>query len=70
MKQYAGKELGAAKESHLYAMGEAAYRHLMRDKSPAALVMSGESGAGKTETAKHLMNYIAWCARRSALTPP
>ena len=26
MKEYAGKELGAAKESHLYAMGEAAHK--------------------------------------------
>ena len=62
MKRYAGKELGAVK-AHLYAMGETAYRTLLRGGAKrTALVMSGESGAGKTETAKHLMQYIAWCS--------
>ena len=63
MKPYSKKELGDPRvESHLYGMGEAAYRTLLRNQSSTALVMSGESGAGKTETAKHLMNYIAWCS--------
>ena len=61
MAKYKDKEIGAkGVEPHVYAMGEAAYKHVKRHKSPAALVMSGESGAGKTETTKHLMRYLAW----------
>eukprot|EP00325_Prymnesiales_sp_UTEX-LB-985_P020714 CAMPEP_0174733188 /NCGR_PEP_ID=MMETSP1094-20130205/60818_1 /TAXON_ID=156173 /ORGANISM="Chrysochromulina brevifilum, Strain UTEX LB 985" /LENGTH=1727 /DNA_ID=CAMNT_0015935811 /DNA_START=13 /DNA_END=5196 /DNA_ORIENTATION=+ len=59
--KYVDKEVGAkGVDPHLYAMGEAAYKHVKRHKTPAALVMSGESGSGKTETTKHLMRYLAW----------
>jgi len=65
MATYVDKEIGAKGLSpHLYAMGEAAYKHVKRHKSPSALVMSGESGAGKTETTKHLMRYLAWRSER------
>ena len=55
------KDVGASKLApHVYAMGEAAFKHVKRHKAPAALIMSGESGAGKTETTKHVMRYLAW----------
>eukprot|EP00966_Prymnesium_polylepis_P243123 5622401-Prymnesium_polylepis.1 len=56
MTEHVGAELGA----HIYSMGEAAYRSIVHDGASAALIMSGESGAGKTETAKHVMRYLAW----------
>lgn len=65
MALYVDKEVGAKGVApHVYAMGEAAYKHVKRHKTPAALVMSGESGAGKTETTKHLMRYLAWRSER------
>jgi len=61
MGEYKDKDVGArGAEPHVYAMGEAAFRHVKRHKAPAAIVMSGESGAGKTETTKHIMRYLAW----------
>eukprot|EP00967_Tisochrysis_lutea_P145350 scaffold272800_cov32-Tisochrysis_lutea.AAC.2 len=61
MAKYKDKDVGArGTEPHVYAMGEAAFRHVKRHKAPAAIVMSGESGAGKTETTKHIMRYLAW----------
>ena len=67
MERYAGKALGdAGAAPHVYAVGEAAYRHLCTKRRATALIMSGESGAGKTETTKHLMAYIAWCSERAS----
>ena len=67
METYVGKELGDRKvEPHVYAVGEVAFRNMMTTKKATALVMSGESGAGKTETTKQLMNYIAWCSAQAS----
>ena len=61
MVSYLDKDIGVGSvPPHVYAMGEAAFKHVKRHKAPAALVMSGESGAGKTETTKHVMRYLAW----------
>jgi myosin heavy subunit len=61
MAKYKDKDVGArGADPHVYAMGEAAFRHVKRYKGAAAIVMSGESGAGKTETTKHIMRYLAW----------
>ena len=44
---------------HLYAVVEAAYSELLATSRDQALVMSGESGAGKTEACKLAMDYLA-----------
>ena len=44
---------------HLYATAEAAYSELCNSSRDQALVMSGESGAGKTEACKEAMRYLA-----------
>ena len=125
MLKYKDKDIGAkGVDPHVYAMGEAAFKHVKRHKTPAALVMSGESvrarhaqaqssnrsstgaarcrtrpespmqpvshikifkgqrhmycdgahfivsfsqGAGKTETTKHLMRYLAWRSEAASI---
>lgn len=58
MAQYRGVQLGEL-SPHVYAIAEAAYSAMMADEQRQAILISGESGAGKTESAKMVMQYLA-----------
>ena len=64
MAEYKAKALGKA-PPHVYGIAETAYQRLARTRQSQSIVVSGESGAGKTETNKHLMQYLAWRSRSS-----
>eukprot|EP01135_Chromosphaera_perkinsii_P006289 Nk52_evm18s485 gene=Nk52_evmTU18s485 len=46
-------------DPHLYAIAEDAYRHMLQWKQSQSIIISGESGAGKTVSAKYVMHYLA-----------
>lgn len=44
---------------HIYAVAETMFQNMIIDEENQCVIISGESGAGKTESSKLLMNYIA-----------
>ncbi|KAH8664322.1 P-loop containing nucleoside triphosphate hydrolase protein [Xylariales sp. PMI_506] len=55
---YAGKQR-ATQAPHLFAIAEEAFADMLRDQKNQTIVVSGESGAGKTVSAKYIMRYFA-----------
>ncbi|XP_034053090.1 myosin-10 isoform X7 [Gymnodraco acuticeps] len=47
---------------HIYAISEAAYRSMLQDREDQAILCTGESGAGKTENTKKVIQYMAHVA--------
>nr|CAD7573118.1 unnamed protein product [Timema californicum] len=55
---YRGQAMGDL-EPHIFAVAEEAYTKLEREQKDQAIIVSGESGAGKTVSAKYAMRYFA-----------
>ncbi|KAF9792463.1 P-loop containing nucleoside triphosphate hydrolase protein [Thelephora terrestris] len=58
IQAYSGRKRGEL-EPHLFAIAEDAYTAMAKDGTGQTIIVSGESGAGKTESAKFIMRYIA-----------
>ena len=55
---YQGK-LSYENPPHVYALAENAFSRMRNDQESQCIIISGESGAGKTETSKLIMQYLA-----------
>ena len=55
---YAGKHR-SSQAPHLFAIAEESFSDMLRDGHNQTIVVSGESGAGKTVSAKYIMRYFA-----------
>ncbi|KNC51407.1 myosin IE heavy chain [Thecamonas trahens ATCC 50062] len=47
-------------QPHIYALADDTYRALLSEKSDQCVIITGESGAGKTVSSKIFMKYVAY----------
>eukprot|EP00013_Stygamoeba_regulata_P029147 CAMPEP_0177657900 /NCGR_PEP_ID=MMETSP0447-20121125/16485_1 /TAXON_ID=0 /ORGANISM="Stygamoeba regulata, Strain BSH-02190019" /LENGTH=1046 /DNA_ID=CAMNT_0019162393 /DNA_START=15 /DNA_END=3155 /DNA_ORIENTATION=- len=56
--RYNGKYM-YEEEPHIYALANNVYRGMLQNRENQCILISGESGAGKTEASKQIMHFIA-----------
>ncbi|XP_041967019.1 unconventional myosin-Va-like [Alosa sapidissima] len=64
---YSGQNMGDM-DPHIFAVAEEAYKQMARDEKNQSIIVSGESGAGKTVSAKYTMRYFATVSGSSGET--
>ncbi|CAF3308813.1 unnamed protein product [Rotaria socialis] len=57
MTRFNGKSLGVM-PPHVFAIGDKSYRDMRTTRQSQSIIISGESGAGKTESAKYVLQYL------------
>ncbi|KAK1883721.1 Unconventional myosin-Vb [Dissostichus eleginoides] len=58
IRAYSGQNMGDM-DPHIFAVAEEAYKQMGRDERNQSIIVSGESGAGKTVSAKYAMRFFA-----------
>merc|ERR1719330_563901 len=58
VKMYLGKRKNEV-PPHLWAITETAYRNMLQNGNNQSMLITGESGAGKTENTKKVISYLA-----------
>lgn len=67
IQAYIGQPLGRL-APHVFAIAEDAFRSMLTDAKNQSILVTGESGAGKTETTKYLLRYFAAMGNKTPQT--
>ncbi|KAM4676381.1 unconventional myosin-Vc [Discoglossus pictus] len=62
---YSGQNMGDM-DPHIFAVAEEAYKQMARNNRNQSIIVSGESGAGKTVSARYAMRYFATVSKSSS----
>uniref|UniRef100_A0A8C9EVC8 Myosin VC n=1 Tax=Pavo cristatus TaxID=9049 RepID=A0A8C9EVC8_PAVCR len=62
---YSGQNMGDM-DPHIFAVAEEAYKQMARNSKNQSIIVSGESGAGKTVSARYTMRYFATVSKSSS----
>lgn len=58
MKLYQNRRLGPELPPHIFAVADAAYHYMLKERRNQCIVISGESGSGKTESTNFLLHHL------------
>ncbi|XP_030586985.1 unconventional myosin-Vc [Archocentrus centrarchus] len=64
---YSGQNMGDM-DPHIFAVAEEAYKQMARNHKNQSIIVSGESGAGKTVSARYAMRYFAVVSKSGSKT--
>ncbi|CAK1542108.1 unnamed protein product [Leptosia nina] len=66
VKLYQNKRIGSSLPPHIFAVADAAYHCMLREKTNQCIVISGESGSGKTESTNFLLHHLTALSQKGS----
>jgi len=66
VKLYQNRRLGNELPPHIFAVADAAYHCMLRERRNQCVVISGESGSGKTESTNFLLHHLTALSQKGS----
>ncbi|XP_041980868.1 unconventional myosin-IXAa-like isoform X2 [Aricia agestis] len=66
VKLYQNKRLGSSFPPHIFAVADTAYHCMLRERTNQCIVISGESGSGKTESTNFLLHHLTALSQKGS----
>jgi myosin-9 len=66
VKLYQNRRLGPELPPHIFAVADAAYHCMLKERRNQCIVISGESGSGKTESTNFLLHHLTALSQKGS----